>query len=849
PHHSQHTAAGVKAAGKSTVQLLTRSGIVGGPSPQQPTAAVPSAPSPAVKSGQAAGPFATNVAAVGVSAAAAVAGAPSQGASTGREWLATPQNVLADPSESPSTSAPLSATLHSRIGEAPDVTPGHTRAAASPAPAQGFSAVSPSLTSGGTAAVVAPGVAGPARAAQKSAAAVAPANAWSRPLLVSGGALIHPQGLPPERGVKQQCGTTSTATAASQLTSSPAVAVGVLVSAPARKLIPEAAGDKVATSGGEVEAVASTAATRARDGAPQNLIQQPETAPSAQQQVLPPEFKCELCQVHCNSRWTFEQHCASRKHAMRAVNVGWTLPQLAAADHPPQGAASQEGTDAGAGGRAAGSATAGPATVTDAAAASPYACTLCGVACNSEMTYQQHLASRKHLGRAARLLLQQALPGDGSQLKQQPSPSFQPAVAGSKEDAAELHGGKDIGLGAGRSIEPVSSVVTAMSRTSGGGAGATAGAPRTGSAPASAPALASAPDIAGVAGSTRQGGATGLAVSSAQPHRLCQQLLVSDLDALVLDTLTRIRGFQERAMVRNAIKAAAHRWYVLGLREVHKAVRTRRAKVVVIAPNIEEVAAEGGLDTTLQAILDMCAEQETVAVFALSRKQLGRVYGFKKRVSAVAILELNGIHEAYADIAKLAKRAREGWRDRAAATTVSMGRQVAGVKADGGPIDAAYDSDGLQDVPEEDDDEEEEEEEEEGEDKGKGEALVSASPDLHTRREQQLEQGGEGCGVVGLMQGDPEPSPSGGRNKTCGDGSSGADGRGKTSATAPRLEVRALAVECTGACSSGTTAVAADSNCTATTMLVMGAPIGGGSSHPRPLNAAAPVFVPRFATS
>ncbi len=52
-------------------------------------------------------------------------------------------------------------------------------------------------------------------------------------------------------------------------------------------------------------------------------------------------------------------------------------------------------------------------------------------------------------------------------------------------------------------------------------------------------------------------------------------------------------------------QASAHRWYVLGLREVHKAVRTRRARCVVVAPNIEEVEAEGGLDTTLQAILDM----------------------------------------------------------------------------------------------------------------------------------------------------------------------------------------------------------------------------------------------------
>jgi hypothetical protein len=52
-------------------------------------------------------------------------------------------------------------------------------------------------------------------------------------------------------------------------------------------------------------------------------------------------------------------------------------------------------------------------------------------------------------------------------------------------------------------------------------------------------------------------------------------------------------------------QAAAHRWYVLGLREVLKAVRTRRARCVVLAPNIEEVSCEGGLDAMLATIASM----------------------------------------------------------------------------------------------------------------------------------------------------------------------------------------------------------------------------------------------------
>jgi hypothetical protein len=40
-----------------------------------------------------------------------------------------------------------------------------------------------------------------------------------------------------------------------------------------------------------------------------------------------------------------------------------------------------------------------------------------------------------------------------------------------------------------------------------------------------------------------------------------------------------------------------------------------------------------------------CAEQSVTAVFALTRKKMGEVYGARKRVSAVALLELNGVDD------------------------------------------------------------------------------------------------------------------------------------------------------------------------------------------------------------
>lgn len=60
-------------------------------------------------------------------------------------------------------------------------------------------------------------------------------------------------------------------------------------------------------------------------------------------------------------------------------------------------------------------------------------------------------------------------------------------------------------------------------------------------------------------------------------------------------------------------------------REVAKAVRLRKAKTVVVAPNIEQIESEGGLDDLLTAILNSAEESGLPVVFALSRKKMGQV--------------------------------------------------------------------------------------------------------------------------------------------------------------------------------------------------------------------------------
>ena len=60
-------------------------------------------------------------------------------------------------------------------------------------------------------------------------------------------------------------------------------------------------------------------------------------------------------------------------------------------------------------------------------------------------------------------------------------------------------------------------------------------------------------------------------------------------------------------------------------REVAKAVRSRKACSVVMAPNIEQDEDEGRLDGLLASLLGQAEAYGIPIVYALSRKKLGQV--------------------------------------------------------------------------------------------------------------------------------------------------------------------------------------------------------------------------------
>ena len=55
-------------------------------------------------------------------------------------------------------------------------------------------------------------------------------------------------------------------------------------------------------------------------------------------------------------------------------------------------------------------------------------------------------------------------------------------------------------------------------------------------------------------------------------------------------------------------------------------MKLRKAKTVVVAPNIEQIESEGGLDDLLGSILKQAEDFGLPVVFALSRKKMGQVW-------------------------------------------------------------------------------------------------------------------------------------------------------------------------------------------------------------------------------
>jgi ribosomal protein L7Ae-like RNA K-turn-binding protein len=84
-----------------------------------------------------------------------------------------------------------------------------------------------------------------------------------------------------------------------------------------------------------------------------------------------------------------------------------------------------------------------------------------------------------------------------------------------------------------------------------------------------------------------------------------------------------------------------------GLREVAKSVNVQSSKAIIIAPNIEQIESEGGLDDRIAQIIAEAKENNIPVVFALTKRRIGSALGVQGFISMVSILDYNGADDEF----------------------------------------------------------------------------------------------------------------------------------------------------------------------------------------------------------
>ncbi|CAL1157226.1 unnamed protein product [Cladocopium goreaui] len=148
------------------------------------------------------------------------------------------------------------------------------------------------------------------------------------------------------------------------------------------------------------------------------------------------------------------------------------------------------------------------------------------------------------------------------------------------------------------------------------------------------------------------------ATADLEVRHYVHQELSDELDEKVKFVLGELVRFQERAKEQNAMKYAKLKRFCVGLREAKRAINRKKCKGLVVAPNLEVSTLEGGLDDTVEELIELARENEVPVIFALSRNRIGKAMGKSIRLSIVALHSVDGVHQQFKELVKLAEELR-----------------------------------------------------------------------------------------------------------------------------------------------------------------------------------------------
>ncbi|XP_004525219.1 selenocysteine insertion sequence-binding protein 2-like [Ceratitis capitata] len=143
----------------------------------------------------------------------------------------------------------------------------------------------------------------------------------------------------------------------------------------------------------------------------------------------------------------------------------------------------------------------------------------------------------------------------------------------------------------------------------------------------------------------------------------CDNCTTPILAQLTEQLLRELDRFQKRALTLNAIKAHAHRRFVVGFREAKNFLLINKVKLIIIATDCEKSGEEDGLDTAIHNMKKQCQQLNIPYLFALRRRQLAYALFKKAPIGCVAVLDYDGAREIFLNLLENLEKAKKSYEE------------------------------------------------------------------------------------------------------------------------------------------------------------------------------------------
>jgi len=135
------------------------------------------------------------------------------------------------------------------------------------------------------------------------------------------------------------------------------------------------------------------------------------------------------------------------------------------------------------------------------------------------------------------------------------------------------------------------------------------------------------------------------------------------LDRSVGMLLCRLQVYtdQQKTLATSPENPVAPRRFVIGLKEVVRRIKQSKVECLIVAPDIQEDANNGGLDDRMRELLALAYQSKIPVIFALSRARLGKALGKSLNISVLGVLDAIGARELFDESVQLANENRQAW--------------------------------------------------------------------------------------------------------------------------------------------------------------------------------------------